>query len=161
MRYSFTGLILALVFFTACKSGGAFNYSEKIVSIERSMAPDMERAENDIVRVMQEEHYDSLVMISEKMEKLVDVKLKEVMDLPQPKAKEVDSFRAAVVKYFNHIKAIFSSYKAYGTETDADKKEEARQKMVDVEAEARNVVNEMKDAQLRYAKANNFKIEDK
>jgi hypothetical protein len=155
-------LLLVAVLFTAlvsCKSKGAFNYSQDIVAKERSLTPDIEATESKVGSFVTAGNYDSIVVAGENMEKKVQAKIDEINAMKMPKAKEVDQFKAATLRYFNYIKSIYTTYKELGKAPTDEARQEVvatLQKLVD---EKQAVIDEMQKAQRSYADANGFKVE--
>lgn len=155
-------LLLVAVLFAAlvsCKSKGAYNYSQDIVAKERSLTPDIEATESKVTKFVTDGTYDSIVVAAEKMEKMVQVKIDEIDAMKVPKAKEVDNFKAATLRYFRYIKSIYTTYKELGKATTEEGRQavvENLQKLVD---EKTAVITEMQKAQRSYAEANGFKVE--
>ncbi len=152
------------VLFTAlvsCKSKGAYNYSQDIVAKERSLTPDIEATESKVGAYISAGNYDSIVVAGEKMEKLVQTKIDEINAMKMPKAKGVEAFKAATLRYFNYIKSIYTTYKEMGkAPTDEARQEVVNnlQKLVD---EKQTIIDDMQKAQRSYADDNGFKVENK
>lgn len=100
-------IIIFLVSLAACKSKTAFNYSEEFVKKERTLGPDIQKAEADVASFNREEKYDSIAAIGQRMEKLLDTRLREIQDNPAPDVKEGDNFKNAGIKYFTFLKSIY------------------------------------------------------
>ncbi|MEP6701164.1 MAG: hypothetical protein ABJA85_07605 [Bacteroidota bacterium] len=147
----FTGLV-------ACKSKSAYNYSQDIVTKERSLTPHIEETEANVGRYITANQYDSVAIAGEAMEKLVQQKIDEINALPVPKAKEADNFKAATIRYFNFIKSLYTGYKNLGK---ASTEEERQQVLTDLQklvGEKPTVIADMQKAQGKYADANGFKV---
>jgi hypothetical protein len=158
-KFVFAALLFTM--FTGCKSGSksAFNYSEDIVRKEKSLAPDMESTELKVEKYITAEHYDSIAIAGEYMEKLVQKKIDEIDAMPVPKVKESGNFKKATMDYFKYIKKIYTEYKNLGnakTEDDRAAVIENLRKLVESKQAA---INEMQTVQKRYASANGFKIQ--
>jgi hypothetical protein len=154
-----TGISVLLL--AGCKSKTAFHYSETIVKIERSLGPEIAEAREKITNFLDAEKYDSVAMVSERMEKLIDTKLAEVQKLETPKVKEGESFKRAAIRYFAFMRDTYTAYRKFAEQTTEAGREEERQKLVDIMTETQDAVREMQDAQRKYAEANNFRIEKK
>jgi hypothetical protein len=144
----------------ACKNKSAFNYSQNIVAIEKTLEPEMEKAQTKLEEFFGAEQFDSAAAISDRMEKLVQQKVEEVSALKLPKAKEAESFRSAAIKYFKYIKSLYTAYRAVGEEKDPDQRQEKAVVVEDLFGQRMDAVKDMQDAQLKYARANGFKVEN-
>jgi hypothetical protein len=154
-------IAVVAVSFSGCQSGSAFQYSETIVKIERSLAPDINDARERISASIDAGKNDSLVIIAAHMEALVGAKLQEVQNLEMPHVKEAENFKRAVVRYFTFMRETYTAYKKYGEQTTDEGREKVHQNLVEIIREAKKAVDEMKAAQQKFADANHFKIETK
>ena len=150
-----------LVSLAACKSKSAFNYSQDFVKKERNLSPDMASTEEKVKGYVAKDEFDSIGYAGELMEKLVDVKLKEIKDQAAPDAKEGENFKEAGIKYFSYIKSIYTAYKDYGYAKTPEAKEEEMTKLRAIVDKKADAIEEMQKAQKKYADANGFKLEDK
>lgn len=146
--------------FTACKSKDAFNYSENFVKKERSLTPDMEKTETDVTKFNAGQQFDSINIVSTRMEKLVNDKLNEIKEQPAPDVKEGANFKAAGIKYFEFIKSIYTTYKEYGAAKTADERQGMLTKLQDIVAGKAKAIADVKAAQEKFAAANGFKIQN-
>ena len=158
-KLSFAILILATL--ASCKSKSAFKYSQNFVQKERSLNTDIESTEDKVGRYAKLEQFDSIAAAGERMEKLVDEKLKEVKDEPAPDVKEGANFKAAAIKYFEFIKSMYTAYKAYGNAKTPEEREEKLTNIRTIVDQKPAVIADIQTAQKKYADANGFKIEDK
>ncbi len=145
----------------SCKSKDAFNYSESFVKKEKSLLPDITRTEDDVKRFLAAEQYDSIAVAGERMEKIVDAKLKEVKDEPAPNVKEGDNFKEAGIKYFQFIKSMYTGYKDYGNAKTPEDRDAEMSKLRDIVEKKTKAIEDMQDAQRKFADANGFKLESK
>lgn len=145
----------------SCKSKDAFNYSESFVKKEKSLLPDITRTEDDVKRFLAAEQYDSIAIAGERMEKIVDAKLKEVKDEPAPSVKEGDNFKEAGIKYFQFIKSMYTGYKDYGNAKTPEDRDAEMSKLRDIVEKKTKAIEDMQAAQRKFADANGFKLENK
>lgn len=148
----FTGLI-------ACKSKSAYNYSQNLVALEKSLSLIINPADEKVGAFVEANKFDSIAITGADMENQVQKKIDEINAIPIPKAKEADNFKAAMLTYFTFIKNLFSGYKKYGmAKTDEERQQIAieQQKLV---AEKPAVINEIQRVQKKYAEANGFKVQ--
>ncbi|MGZ8545406.1 MAG: hypothetical protein ACXWV0_08930 [Flavisolibacter sp.] len=155
MTIKFIYAILIVLSLTACKSGPAFEYNQKLVKIENSLLPDVEKASQKISAFIEKENFDSMALVSQEMVRILDKKIDEVRKLPAPEAKEAENFKKGYINYFEFMRSIYLSYKNFAVEQT----EEARQKMISVENRRNAVIAELQAVQRQYAKANGFKME--
>lgn len=160
MKVSHLFYLVVITCAFSCKSKTAYNYSEKIVGIEKSIVPAMNRTEEDVARYAQEANWDSIKAISERMETLVETKLAEIKKMPAPDVKEGENFKRAAIDYFQYIEDIYTSYKNVAIQTTVDGRQEATNKMMSIIANKEKALTEMQEAQKKFAKANGFKIEN-
>ena len=161
MLKKLTFAIIILASLASCKSKSAFNYSQNFVQKERSLNTDIESTEAKVESFVAKEQYDSIGAAGERMEKLVDVKIKEIESEPAPDVKEGENFKKAGLEYFGFIKKLYVGYKEYGyakTPEERDEKLNNIKALVDKKATA---IADIQRAQKKYADANNFKVEDK
>lgn len=147
----FTGLV-------ACKSKGAYNYSESIVAKEKSLEPEIQATEKNVEKYLTASQYDSVAIAGERMEKLVQQKIDEINALSVPKAKDVDNFKAATIRYFNFIKSMYAGYKNLGKAATEEDRQQVIADLQKLVGEKQAVVDEMQKAQKKYADANGFKV---
>jgi hypothetical protein len=161
MRKKISFAVILLVCLAGCQSKSAFNYSQNFVKKEQSLLPEINTTETNIGRYGIAQQFDSLAIAAERMEKLVDEKLKEIKDEPAPDAKEADNFKEAGIKYFSYIKSMYTSYKNYGLAKTPEDREEGMRKIQEVIAAKTAAIEDMQKVQKKYADANGFKLENK
>jgi hypothetical protein len=152
---------LLIIFMLGCKSKVAFNYSQTIVKIEKSLEPDVVNASEKITGYLEDGDFDSVALVSAGMEKLVESKLKEVQQLEAPPVEEGENFKRASIRYFSYMRDTYTAYRKFGEQTTEEAREEERKKLLRFVNDARNAVEQMQAAQRKFAAANNFRIEDK
>ncbi len=152
---------LLLTAFAACKSKSAFNYSQDFVKKEKSLLPDITATEDNVKKYMEKELYDSIAFAGEKMEKLVEVKIKEIKDNPAPDAKEGENFKEAGIRYFSFIKSMYSIYKKFGEAKTPEARDVELKNIIALTNKKNAAIEDMQRAQKSYADANGFKLENK
>ena len=161
MRLTFLFITLFLTVITGCKSKSAFDYSQKLVSIEKSLVPDIKETEDKVAEFFTNKQYDSAAAVSQRMEDKVENKIKEVRAMDAPKVAEAENFKQAYLKYFSYIKSVYTTYREYAQQTTDEDREKVRQQMLDIEKEKQTAVTEMQQTQAKFAKANGFRLETK
>lgn len=156
-------IIVAVFLFitiTSCNSGkDAFQYSEDVVEIERSMGSTIQETEALYSQYLTDAKYDSAMAVSNRMMKFVDGKIDELQRLKKPRAKEVDQFREAALNFFQYMRELYSTYAEYAKNATGDHVLEYQQKLEKMVNKKNNIIDAMQQAQLKYAKANGFRIE--
>jgi hypothetical protein len=159
MKLSYLFYLLVIISASACNSKKAYNYSEKIVGIEKSIVPAMNKTEEEVARYAQEANWDSIKAISERMETLVETKLAEIKKTPAPDVKEGENFKRAAIDYFQYIEDIYTSYKNVAVQTTVEGRQDATSKMMTIISNKVKALSDMQEAQKKFAKANGFKVE--
>jgi hypothetical protein len=158
-----SGLIFLSVLamcFSSCNSKTAYNYSEKIVGIEKSIVPAMSRTEEDVARYAQDANWDSVKAVSERMESLLEAKLVDIKKTPAPDVKEGENFKRAAIDYFQYIEDIYTSYKNVAVQTTVEERQDATNKMMSIISNKGKALSDMQGAQKKFAKANGFRVEN-
>ncbi len=158
MKSTFIALALCIVSIVSCKSKAAFDYSESIVSIERSLGPAVTEGEKKIVESFQGGQMDTAVAVSQRMVDLIESKVVEIKALKLPAVKEGENFKNATIRHFNLLKDIYAGYGKIAMQPTDEEREAERQKVLLVEEEGKKSLEEMQKAQKKYADANGFKI---
>ncbi len=158
MLKQLTFALIITVSLASCKSKSAFNYSQNFVQKERSL--NMDLTESKVRGFFSNEQYDSIGAIGERMEKLVDSRIKEIEDEPAPDVKEGANFKKAGIEYFQFIKSLYTSYKEYGYARPEEREEKFARISALTDKESA-VIADIQRAQQKYADANGFKIENK
>jgi hypothetical protein len=160
MKLSIVVAVVLLATVSGCKSKTAFDYSEKIVNLERDLGPHIEKADEQMAKYLETQTYDSVISISTRMENLVDSKLAVIKNSQPPSVSEADNFKKAAIRYFNYMKSMYTCYKNFASQTEEEGKEKARQQLVTLAGQGEDEVKNMQMAQRKYARANNFKIKE-
>lgn len=154
-------LLMLPALLAGCKSKSAFNYSQDIVALERSLEPDIEATESKVKRYYENSEYDSIALAGSGMEKKVQEKIDKLNAMPLPDAKGASEFKSATLRYFDYIKNVYSSYKKWGSAATDPERESALEKIMDLINGKDKVLQEMQKAQRKYADANGFRLENK
>lgn len=160
MKFKLPFYIAILFFIASCQSKSAFEFSNTIVKMEKELVPDIEKTESDVQRYISVANYDSIAIAGQRMESLVDAKLTELKNLPAPKAKDADNFKIASIHYFEYLKSIYTSYKNFGMQKTDETREIEKDKLLDLVNKKQAAIDDMQNAQRRFADANGFKIKN-
>jgi phospholipase/lecithinase/hemolysin len=149
--------------FAACNPRGksAANYNNSIIEKENSLQPDVEATENNVAKYFNAANYDSIAVAGERMEGIVQKKIDEINAMPTPDAKNIGSFKAAVIEYFRFIKSLYTDYKEYGL---ADTEEKRMQVALDIQKivnRKQEALDDLQSAQRKFAEANGFRLQKK
>lgn len=151
--------VLLLTSLASCKSKSAFNYSEDIIKKERSLIPFIDETESKVEKFAGAEQYDSVAAAGANMERLVQEKIDEIEAMPVPNAKEADSFKKAMIKYFKYIKSMYTTYKDWGNAGTVEERDDIALVMQNIVKDKDKIIREMQAEQRKYAKANGFRLE--
>ena len=152
-------IVLIVVSIASCKSNNGFIYSQDFVASEKKLMPMIESTETKAGEYIALQQYDSMAIVSEKMENAINDVIKDAKAKPAADAKDGEKFKVDVIKYFEFLKSVYASYKDFGNAaTDEARQEEAR-KMQTLVSKKTAVVKTIQTAQQDFAKANGFKIE--
>lgn len=159
-KLSFGVLLLACLVGCGDKKT-AFNYNEDFVKKEKSLEPEITSTEAKVSGYMASEHWDSIGIAGEKMESMIGDIVKQIKDKPAPDVKEGQNFKDAGVRYFEFMKNMYTVYKDYGRAADQEGRDAQLQKLRDLADKKRVEIENIQDAQKKFADANGFKIESK
>jgi hypothetical protein len=151
-------LVPVILLICSCKSKTALNFSEKIVEKEESLKDDIKNTESKVRNFVSAGKFDSMAVVSAKMEGLVNEKLNEIKSMEAPDLKFAGDFKRHAVEYFVYLKAIYTGYVKYANaETDELKQKEYEniQKML---SQKNTILGAMQDSQRKFAEANGFKL---
>lgn len=152
-------IVSLLLFLFSCRSNSAFEYSETIVRMETELSADIAEADQQVNKFILANKKDSAIIIARHMEKLAEEKLKAISELHAPEVEEGDTFKKEAIRYFSFIRTIYSSFNRFlMAETDRERELE-RKKLSRIIAEKKQITGAMQDAQLRFAAANDFRID--
>lgn len=152
--------ILFLVILYSCKSKDALDFSEAIVNKEQSLSTDIMNTENKVKEFIQAGQYDSMAIVSEKMERLVDVKLNEVKNLKAPDLKYAGDFKRDAIEYFAYMKNIYTAYVNFAKAETDEMKQKEYDNLQAVVNKKDDVIRKMRDSQKKFADANGFKLKN-
>jgi hypothetical protein len=151
-------LVPVILLMCSCKSKTALNFSEKIVQKEESLEDYIKNTESKVRDFISAGKFDSMAIVSAKMEGLVNEKLNEIKSMETPDLKFAGDFKRHAAEYFTYLKAIYTGYVKYAkAETDELKQKESEniQKML---SQKNTILGTMQDSQRKFAEANGFKL---
>lgn len=161
MRKQLFAVVIAAALLTACDSKkAAFQFSQDIVKKETSLITDIEKTENAVERYNTAQQFDSIAIAGEKMENLIEEKVKEIKAMKTPKAKGAEEFKTAALRYFQFMKSLYTGYKNYGKASSAEEREKVIQDVMKIVNDKDIAIKDMQTAQKKYADDNGFKLEN-
>jgi hypothetical protein len=156
---NFLFIALVLVGFLSCKSKSAYDYNQNLVKLENSITNDIGQTENLVGKYVESNKYDSIVVVSTRMERLIEDRIETIQKMQTPEVKEAENFKEAYIRYFRFMQSIYTTYKNFGEQdTDAGRLKES-QKMDKITARKNEEITALQNAQRKYAEANGFKLE--
>jgi hypothetical protein len=153
------GVLVIVVSIVSCKSNNAFKYSQDFVASEKKLMPMIENTETKVEGYIGLKQYDSMAIVSEKLENAIGETIKDAKAKPAADAKDGEKFKVDVIKYFEFLKSVYASYKDYGNAATDDARQEEVVKMQQLISKKAEVVKIIQTAQKNFAEANGFRIE--
>jgi hypothetical protein len=150
--------ILISCLFISCSSNNSFSYNQDFAALEKSLLPSIELTENSVKNHIESFQFDSVVIVSEKMEHQVDSCIAILKNKPAANAKLGEKFKVDAIKYFEFFKSIYNSYKNYGSAVSEKGRMEEALKMQAVIATKDQAIQKIQQSQKEFAEANGFKI---
>jgi hypothetical protein len=146
-------------FFVACNTRSAFNYSEEVVKMEKSLVPQIEETEKKVNEYFTAGKYDSIAAVSGRMESSIQNAMDKLNNIPVPDVKEAEKFKASFMKYFNFMKSVYTEYKKMGLAATDDERNKYLQEVQRIASGRFAVMSEVQTAQKAFAEANGFKVQ--
>ena len=155
--YLIAGFIILVLH--SCKSDKAMQFSNTIVQKYKALLPEAQHTDEMIKSYMENDNYDSIAIVAEKMETLADEKLREVKALTVPNVNNANTFKQSVVDYFTYIKSIYTGYKDMGLAKPGRDRQNAAQIVQLIVSNKDSVTAQMQRIQKAFADSNGFRIE--
>jgi hypothetical protein len=152
-------VVLIVISIVSCKSNNAFKYSQDFVASEKKLMPLIEDTEKKVEQYIAQAQYDSMAIVSEKLENAIGETIKDAKAKPAADAKDGEKFKVDVIKYFEFLKSVYGSYKDYGNAENDEARQQEVMKMQQLLSKKVEVVKIIQTAQKDFAKANGFRIE--
>ena len=144
----------------SCRSGAGLKFSEQIVGKEKSLEPEIKKTEALVKDFITAGQFDSMAVVSEKLEPLVDTRLNEIRDLKAPDLKFADDFKKDAIDYFIYIRSVYTGYVKYARAETAEKRDEELKEIQLIVNNKEAIIKKMRDSQKKFAKENGFVIKD-
>lgn len=152
--------LLIITLFISCNSKTALKYSESIVKKEKGLEHSIKKTEDLVKGYIAENKYDSMAIVSAKLEKEIDVQLQAIKNEKAPDLKEGDNFKRAAIDYFGYMKSIYTGYVRFSKAATDDERTAVYKDLQKMVGQKEAVIKAMRDAQAKYAKANGFRLEE-
>jgi hypothetical protein len=154
------GILVIVVSIVSCKSNNGFKYSQDFVASEKKLMLIIETTEKKVEAYIALKQYDSMAFVSEKLENAIEETIKDAKTKPAADAKDGEKFKVDVIKYFEFLKSVYTSYKDFGNATTDNTRQEEVVKLQKLISKKTDVVKIIQTAQKNFAKANGFRIEE-
>src|SRR6185436_12552076 len=151
-------LIPFLIMLCSCKSRTAMSFSETIVNKERSLQPEIIKTESKVKTFSDAGQFDSMAVVSEKMERLVNDRLEEIKKLKTPELEFADEFKNDAIDYFTYMKKVYTYYVKYAKAETDELKDKEMKNMQELVSKKDEVIQKMQSSQKKFADANGFRI---
>ena len=152
-------ILLTVVGLSSCVNKSAFNFSESIVPIEHKISEAVQRTQPQVERMISERANDSLIAVCREVEQVVEKSIAELNKLETPNVPEAKEFKAEAVRYFEHFGKLYASYRNIAEQSNEADMMASVDQAVKIEDKTTAVIESMRLAQQKYAKANGFKIQ--
>ena len=158
-------IILILVLFCSCKlrvesRKEAINFFETIGNKEKELEPDIIETNAKIKTFSEAGQLDSMALVSERMEFLLNNQLEEIKRLKVPDLKYADKFKNESINYYAYLKKVYTYYiRVAKAETDIAREKEIKD-LEEIISKKEDVSRRLQDSQKKFADANEFKLKD-
>ena len=152
-------ILFVFLCLSACKTKNAFKYSQDFVTKEKSLLPFIEITENKVAAFIDEEKYDSVTIVAAQMETRIKNLVDSIKAAPAPEAAQGEKFKIDVIKYFEFMQSVYTSYKNYGSAGSNEVRDIEIEKLQQIVAKKESVTTTIQTAQRSFAKSNGFEIE--
>lgn len=170
MRPSIVYTFMLLLVITSCKSKTddastpdgrpltAQEYYQKVIDLEETMTEPLLKTEAEVQARSDKGDFDGVAKSAKAMEDTVDVRINKLKKM-EPVGNGSDDFKTVAVRYFEYVKSIYTAYKNIGNaKTDVTRKE-AGDKMANTINAQQGVMQNLNNAQLKFAADNGFTID--
>lgn len=130
------------------------------MKLEKDLGPYIDEALTKFNAFYENKNYDSVVIVSQGMEDIIEEKTIEIQKIDMSDVEGGDEFKKSAVKYFSQMKDVFTAYKKFGMQTNEEAREKERLRMSEITSEYDIGIRVMREAQRKFAAANNFKIKE-
>jgi len=131
------------------------------VAKENALIPQIEATENSVEAFAQENKFDSVAAVSQRMVNSIQKTITEIEKAPLPSANGAEYFKKAYLDYFQYMKKVYAGYKKWGlAKTDEDRNTEVQNVQELIKTQSMVLVK-MQSAQKKYAAENNLTVEKK
>src|ERR1043165_5101473 len=153
--FAFASLLFLL---SSCKSKTALNFSETIVKKVQSLEPVIKETENKVKDFIAAGNFDSMAVVSARMENLADEKMNEIKELKTPDLKYAGDFKSNAIEYFAFMKKVYTSYVNYARAGTEELRNKEYMDLTNFLPKKDEVIKNMSESQKKFAEANGFKL---
>jgi hypothetical protein len=154
-----TTALLIICMLASCKGREALKFNQDFVAKEKSLEADIKSTEASVGEFAKEMKYDSIGVMGERMESKVAKIITELKAAPAPDAEQGEKFKVDVIKYFEYIKSIYTTYKELGKATNDEARGIIMGDLETILGKTNEALEKIQTSQKEYAKANGFKLE--
>jgi nitrogen fixation/metabolism regulation signal transduction histidine kinase len=159
MKKIFLYLFLLLVLFSSCNSKSAFNYSQEVVKTEKLLLPQVEETEKKVAEFFPAQQFDSMAIVSRKMEVAVQNAKDHLDNLPVPDAKQAKEFKEGVMRYFSFMKSVYTDYRKVAEAKTEEERNKHLARVQLIPTKRQEELSRIKEIQQKYADANGFRVQ--
>lgn len=134
----------------------AKQYSDEVVTMQQSLAEPIRTAENEIKNFGDNSNYAGLAGVGGKMESLLQGKIDTLNNIKTSSFTGGDDFKIVVIRYFEYLKDVYSTYKQIGNAPDQAARLKLTNDMYQKLSAQPDVEERMKASQTRFAAMNGF-----
>lgn len=152
-------VISFLFLLAACKSKTvitAKQYSDEVLQMQQNLAEPIRQAEIEIKAFGDSSNFTGMAGAAGKMETLIQGKIDTLNKVDITAFKGGDEFKVVVIRYFEYLKSVYSSYKEIGNAANTADKIKATNEMYQKLAAQQDVEDRMRTSQTRFAALNGF-----
>ncbi|MDH7463442.1 hypothetical protein QEG73_19235 [Chitinophagaceae bacterium 26-R-25] len=154
-------LLLVAILFAACNAISARSYNNMCVAKENALIPQIEATESSVGTFAQENKFDSVAAVSQRMVASIDKTIGEIEKAPLPSVNGSEDFKKAYLDYFRYMKKVYIGYKKWGlAKNDEERNTEIQNVRALIKTQSMVLVK-MQSAQRKFAADNNLTLEKK
>lgn len=160
-------MIVAAAGMVACKSKSnqpdntsltASEFYEKVAELEETLSEPLLKAEAEIKVRGDKSDFEGIARSAKAMEDTVDTRIKILNGMP-PAGFGGEDFKLMVVRYFDYIKSIYTTYRKIGEAKTEEERVKAAGEMKNIMDVQSSVMNNLQTSQARFAADNHFTID--
>ncbi|ANH84005.1 hypothetical protein A8C56_16005 [Niabella ginsenosidivorans] len=134
----------------------AKQYSDEVLRMQQSLAEPIRQAENEIKAFGDSANYSGMAGAAGKMESLIQGKIDTLNKIDAASFQGGADFKTVVIRYFEYLKSVYSSYKEIGNAANGVERLKATDDMYQKLSAQQDVEERMRTSQTRFAALNGF-----